>query len=68
MRKFISVWSISAVLFAAVAIDFYIAIHENRNITDDQLVGACICIFFFGALAIASLVGAIEKIIYKNNN
>jgi len=67
MKKFISIWSILAVLSTAVAIDFYIAIHENHNITDDQLVGACLCIFFFGGLSVAFLVGAIENIIYKNN-
>ena len=65
MKKFISIWSILAVLSAAIAIDFYIAIHANRNMSDDQLVGACICIFFFGGLSVAFLVGAIEKIIYK---
>ena len=67
MKKFISVWSVLSVLSAVVAIDFYIAIHANRNISDDQLVGACICIFFFGGLSVAFLVGAIENIIYKNN-
>lgn len=66
MKKFISVWSILAVLFAAVAIDLYIAIHENANLTIEQIGVCCFFIVFFAIFALVSVGAHIESIIYKN--
>lgn len=65
MKKFISIWSVLAVLSAAVAIDFYIAINENNNPTGEQLLTACSVITL---LVICSLIfiGAHIENICKN--
>lgn len=62
MKKFISLWSILAVLSAAVSIDFYIAIHENPNPTGEQLFVGCFVIAFFVIFALVSVGAHIEKI------
>lgn len=66
MRKFISIWSILAVLSAAVSIDFYIAIHDNENPTGEQLLVSCFFIVLFAISALIFLGAHIENIIYKN--
>lgn len=65
MKKFISIWSILAVLSAAVAIDFYIAIHENANPTIEQIGVCCFFIVFFVIFALVCVGAHIENIIYK---
>lgn len=66
MKKFVSIWSIIAVLSTAVAIDFYIAIHENANLTIEQIGVCCFFIVFFVIFALVSVGAHIENIIYKN--
>ena len=68
MNRFISMWSILSVLSAAVAIDFYIAIHENANPTGEQIMVACFMIALFAICALIFIGAHIEKIISKNNN
>ena len=65
MKKFISVWSVLSVLSAVVAIDFYIAIHENANPTGEQIGVCCFFIVFFVIFALVSVGAHIEDIIYK---
>lgn len=65
MKKFISIWSILAVLSAVVSIDFYIAIHENQNPTGEQLFVGCFVIAFFAISALIFLGAHIENI-YKD--
>ena len=62
MKKYISIWSILAVLSALVAIDFHIAIHENANPTGDQLLVACFVIAFFAICALVFIGAHIESI------
>lgn len=66
MKKIFSIWSILAVLSAAVSIDFYVAIHSNANPTGDQLLVGCFVIVFFAIFAFVSVGAHIESIIYKN--
>lgn len=61
MKKFISWWMAMAIASAAVAIDFYIAIHENQNPTGEQLSTACFVITFFAILALISILAHIEE-------
>lgn len=61
MKKFISIWSVLAVLSAVVAVDFYIAIHENQNPTGDQLLVSCFVIAFFAILALVCVGAHIEE-------
>lgn len=67
MKKFISIWSVLAVLSAAAAIDFYIAIHENANPTGEQIMMSCFVITLFAICALIFIGAHIEKIISKNN-
>ena len=57
MKKFVSWWMGLAVASAAVAIDFYIAIHENQNPTGEQILVAGVIITFFTILSLV-FVGA----------
>lgn len=66
MKKFISIWSVLAVLAVAVAIDFYIAINENPNPDGEQLLVACFAIVLFSVSALIFIGAHIENIIYKN--
>lgn len=61
MKKFISIWSVLAVLCAAIAVDFYIAIHENQNPTGEQLLVSCFVVVFFAISALIFLGAHIEE-------
>lgn len=65
MKKIFSIWSILAMLSFAVAIDFYIAIHENANPTGEQIFVAYFVSVFFATFALVCIIAHIEKIIYK---
>lgn len=62
MKKIFSIWSILAMLSFAVAIDFYIAIHENANPTGEQLLVAYFIIVYFAIFAFVCVGAHIEKI------
>lgn len=66
MKKFISIWSILAVVSTAIAIDLNDAIHHNVNFTNEQVFGACFIIAFFVIFAFVCVGAHIENIIYKN--
>lgn len=66
MKKFISIWSVLAIVAIAVAIDFNIAIHENKNPDGEQLFVACFAIVLFSASSLIFIGAHIENIIYKN--
>lgn len=65
MKKFISIWSILAMLSAAVAIDFYFSIHSNANPTGEQLLVACFVIGLFSVCALVFIGAHIESIYNK---
>ena len=63
MKKFISWWMGLAIASAAIAIDFYIAIHEkNANPTGEQLLVAYFIIVYFAIFAFVCVGAHIEKI------
>ena len=61
MKKFISWWIGLAIASAAVAVDFYIAIHENANPTGEQLLVACFVIALFSVCALVFIGAHIES-------
>lgn len=64
MKKFISLWSILSILSAAIAVDFYIAIHENQNPTGEQLLTACSVIVLLTICSLIFIGAHIENIVY----
>ena len=67
MKKFISIWSILAMVSASVAIDLNDAIHHNDSMTEEQVFGACFIIAFFAIFALVC-VGAHIESIYNSSN
>lgn len=65
MKKFISIWSVLAVLCVAIAVDFYIAIHENQNPTGEQLLTACSVIVLLTICSLIFIGAHIENIVYN---
>ena len=65
MKKFISWWMGLAIIAAAVAIDFYIAIHENQHPTDEQIFVAYFVSVFFAILALVCVGAHFES---RNSN
>lgn len=61
MKKFISLWSILSILSAALAVDFYIAIHENANPTGSQILVACFFIVFFALFSLVCIGAHVEE-------
>lgn len=61
MKKFISWWMAMAIASSAVAIDFYIAIHENQHPTDEQIFVAYFVSVFFAILAFVCVGAHIEE-------
>lgn len=68
MKKFISWWMGLAVASAAVAIDFYIAIHNNQNPNSEQEFLACFYVAFFTILSLVSVGAHIENICNKKED
>lgn len=68
MKKFISWWMGLAVASAAVAIDFYIAIHENSNQTGEQILTACSVITLLVICSLIFIGAHIENIIYDKKD
>lgn len=67
MKKFISWWMAMAIASSAVAIDFYIAIHENQHPTDEQIFVAHVIIVFFAILALVCVGAHFEENLKKKN-
>ena len=68
MKKFISIWSVLAIVASAVAIDFYIAIHENKNPDGEQLLVACFAIVLFSVSALIFIGAHIENLHNKKED